>query len=145
MKKCTLPLAAFAMAAASTAFAADYYVATTGDDTNNDGLSDQTPFATIDKAITSATNASDVIHVAEGTYSTTTQWGPNLKAKLVGEGVKVPCPAALVLRGLPEVEHQREGGEQVRLRPHLRLDHLVRRRLDGRGVYLLLRCHFQQC
>ena len=87
MKKCILPLAAFAMAAATTAFAADYYVATTGDDNNNDGLSDQTPFATIDKAITSAANASDVIHVAEGTYSTTTQWGPNLKAKLVGEGL----------------------------------------------------------
>ena len=86
MKKCILPLAAFAMAAASTAFAADYYVALTGDDTNNDGLSDQTPFATIDKAITTAASSDDVIHVAAGTYSTTTQWGPNLKAKLVGTG-----------------------------------------------------------
>ena len=86
MKKCILPLAAFAMAAASTAFAADYYVATNGDDTNNDGLSAEAPFATIDKAITSAANASDVIHVAAGTYSTTTQYGPNLKAKLIGEG-----------------------------------------------------------
>ena len=86
MKKCILPLAAFAMAAASTAFAADYYVATNGDDTNNDGLSAEAPFATIDKAITSATESSDVIHVAAGTYSTTTQYGPNLKAKLIGEG-----------------------------------------------------------
>ena len=69
----------------TTAFATDYYVATTGDD-ENDGLSAATPFATIDAAITNATDASDVIHVASGTYSTTTQWGPNLKAKLVGDG-----------------------------------------------------------
>ena len=85
MKKCILPLAAFAMAAASTAFAADYYVALTGDD-NNAGTSAEAPFATIDQAITAATSSSDVIHVAAGTYSTTTQWGPNLKAKLVGTG-----------------------------------------------------------
>ena len=85
MKKCILPLAAFAMAAASTAFAADYYVALTGDD-NNAGTSAEAPFATIDQAITAAAESSDVIHVAAGTYSTTTQWGPNLKAKLVGTG-----------------------------------------------------------
>ena len=75
---------AFALAT-TAAFAADYYVATTGDD-DNDGLSAATPFATIDAAITNATEASDVIHVAAGTYSTTTQWGPNLKTKLIGEG-----------------------------------------------------------
>ena len=73
-------IGAFAVSAAAT----DYYVATTGND-SDDG-SAATPFATIDAAITNATDASDVIHVAAGTYSTTTQWGPNLKAKLIGEG-----------------------------------------------------------
>lgn len=68
----------------TVAFATDYYVATTGDD-NNDGLSAEAPFATIDAAITNAV-AGDIIYVAAGTYSTTTQWGPNLKAKLIGEG-----------------------------------------------------------
>ena len=67
----------------TAAFAADYYVATTGND-SNDG-SAATPFATIDAAITNAV-AGDIIYVAAGTYSTTTQWGPNLKAKLIGEG-----------------------------------------------------------
>ena len=86
MKKCILPLAAFAVAASTTAFATDYYVALTGDDTNNDGLSAEAPFATIDKAIATATSSEDVIHVAAGTYQTTTQWGANLKAKLVGTG-----------------------------------------------------------
>ena len=65
--------------------AADYYVATTGSD-DNDGLSAEAPFATVDKAISSATSTSDNIYVAAGTYSTTTQWGPNLKARLVGTG-----------------------------------------------------------
>ena len=77
---------AFALVSA-TAAATDYYVSAASDASdNNDGLSAESPFATIDKAITSAANASDVIHVAAGTYSTTTQYGPNLKAKLVGEG-----------------------------------------------------------
>ena len=70
--------------AAGLVRAADFYVATTGSD-ENDG-SAETPFATIDCAVTNTTAAADVIHVAAGTYSTTTQWGPNLKAKLVGEG-----------------------------------------------------------
>ena len=65
--------------------ATDYYVATTGNDAN-DGLSAETAFATVDKAITSAANDTDVIHVAAGDYWTTTQWGPNLKAKLIGTG-----------------------------------------------------------
>ena len=73
-------IGAFAVSAAAT----DYYVAMTGND-SDDG-SAATPFATIDAAITAATEASDVIHVTAGTYSTTTQWGPNLKAKLIGEG-----------------------------------------------------------
>ena len=73
----------FIGALAATAAATDYYVATTGSDANN---GTDVPFATIDKAIASATNAADVIRVAPGTYSTTTQYGPNLKAKLVGAG-----------------------------------------------------------
>ena len=68
-----------------SAFGAEYYVSPNGDDAN-DGLSSAMAFLTIDKAITAATASSDIIHVAPGTYSTTTQYGPNLKAKLVGSG-----------------------------------------------------------
>ena len=64
--------------------AADYYVATSGSD-DSDG-SEAAPLATIDKAITLATDSADTIHVAAGAYQTTTQWGPNLAARLVGEG-----------------------------------------------------------
>ena len=79
----------FAIAALSAlvsfgAMAADYYVATTGND-DNDGLSAEAPFATVDKAISSA-SVGDNIYVAAGTYSTTTQWGPNLQARLIGMG-----------------------------------------------------------
>ncbi|MBR1836758.1 MAG: PKD domain-containing protein [Kiritimatiellae bacterium] len=82
--------AAFCAAAALAAFApalraTDYYVSVDGDD-ESDGLSAEYPFATLDKAIVTATAAGDTIHVAHGTYSTTTQWGPNLVANLVGEG-----------------------------------------------------------
>ena len=77
-------LAAFA--ATAPAFAADYYVATTGDDANNTGATAESPFATIDHAIECAVDSSDVIYVAPGTYSTTTANGPTLKAKLVGTG-----------------------------------------------------------
>ncbi len=104
MKQCILPLAAFAVAASTAAFAADYYVATTGDD-NNDGTSAEAPFATIDKAIITATSSDDVIHVATGIYETAlpdyvtwdgtehsssddkvVTWGPKLRAKLIGTG-----------------------------------------------------------
>ncbi len=81
--KKALPLLALTLAAVG-AYATDYYVATTGND-SNDGSS-EAPFATIDKAISTATEATDVIHVAPGTYSTTTANGPTLKAKLVGSG-----------------------------------------------------------
>jgi len=64
-------------------FAADYYVATTGND-GNDGSSGS-PFATIDKAISTAA-AGDNIYVSAGTYSTTTEYGPNLVANLIGTG-----------------------------------------------------------
>ena len=77
----------FTGALASTAAATDYYVAPapTGSD-EKDGTSSEAPFATIDKAIITATSSDDVIHVAPGTYSTTTQWGPNLTVKLIGTG-----------------------------------------------------------
>ena len=70
--------------AAAGAYATDYYVAMTGND-GNDGSS-EAPFATIDTAISAATEASDVIYVAPGTYATTTANGPTLKANLVGTG-----------------------------------------------------------
>ena len=83
MKLSTL-LFAGAISAFGVVRAADYYVATSGSD-DSDG-SEAAPFATIDKAITLATDSADTIHVAAGTYQTTTQWGPNLAARLVGEG-----------------------------------------------------------
>ena len=87
MNKVTKRYIVFAMSAFVSfgAIATDYYVGGENASDENAGTS-AAPFATIDKAITNATESSDVIHVAAGTYSTTTQWGPNLKAKLVGEG-----------------------------------------------------------
>ena len=79
-------LAAALVCAAGTVRATDYYVGGENASDDNKGLSAEAPFATVDKAITTATASGDVIHVAPGTYSTTTQWGPNLIAKLVGEG-----------------------------------------------------------
>ena len=64
--------------------AADYYVAMGGNDDN--GGSSESPFATIDKAVSTAV-AGDNIYVEAGTYSTTTQWGPNLTANLIGTGL----------------------------------------------------------
>ena len=87
----TRPSAASFAAAAFAAFAAtvparaaNYYVSMTGND-GNDGSSAETPFATIDQAVACAT-AEDTIFVAPGDYETTTQWGPNLAARLVGTG-----------------------------------------------------------
>ena len=71
--------------AAGSVHATDYYVAATGNDTN-DGLSAENAFATVDKAISTAAEATDVIYVAAGEYATTTANGPILKAKLVGTG-----------------------------------------------------------
>lgn len=79
---------------ACAAQATDYYVSTKGKDTN-DGLSAETAFATIDKAVITVRKAGDVIHVQPGTYETTlgtydsdvnSKWGPNLCVKLIGEG-----------------------------------------------------------
>ena len=41
---------------------------------------------TLDEVIGKAANKDDVIRVAPGDYTTTTQYGPNLKAKLIGTG-----------------------------------------------------------
>ncbi len=79
-----IPFLITALFSSCAALAGEYYVSTTGSD-DNDGSS-EAPFATIDCAITNATASTDVIYVAAGTYSTTTQWGPNLKAALVGQG-----------------------------------------------------------
>ena len=73
-----------ALLCGSFAFAADYYVSTAGLDTN-DGLSTESAFATIDKAVSTAV-AGDTIYVAAGTYTTTTQYGPNLVATMIGLG-----------------------------------------------------------
>lgn len=66
------------------AHATDYFVSTSGLDTN-DGLTEETAFATVDKAITTAV-AGDTIKVAAGEYTTSTQYGPNLAASMVGLG-----------------------------------------------------------
>ena len=77
---------AFALVSA-TAAATDYYVSTDASASDaNDGLSAESPFATVDKAITSAADASDVIHVAAGTYATTTQLGPEPQVKAPRRG-----------------------------------------------------------
>ena len=82
--------------AAGLVHATDYYVGGNNASDDNDGLSAEAPFATIDKAVITATGSDDVIHVAAGTYQTglpeyvaqtdNAKWGPNLKAKLIGEG-----------------------------------------------------------
>ena len=68
----------------SPLLAATYYVSTTGNDAAA-GTSVDTAFLTVDKAISTA-KAEDEIHVESGTYTTTTEWGPNLVCKLVGLG-----------------------------------------------------------
>ena len=70
--------------AAGGVHAADYYVASDG--TYDGAPNGATVYTSLDDAIAAAGNAADVIHVEPGTYSTTTQYGPNLKAKLVGMG-----------------------------------------------------------
>ena len=59
---CGLAALAFSASSAKT-----LYVATNGDDENNDGLSAATPFATIQKAIDS-TKSCDTVEIADGTY-----------------------------------------------------------------------------
>ncbi|MBQ3341344.1 MAG: hypothetical protein IJG84_05575 [Kiritimatiellae bacterium] len=77
-------VAALSALVSFVAVAADYYVASDG---TYDGAPDgATTYTAIDDAISAATSASDNIYVEAGTYSTTTQWGPNLKARLIGMG-----------------------------------------------------------
>ncbi len=74
----------FTGALASTAAAAEYYVASDG--TYEGAPEDATVYTSLDEAIAAAGNAADVIYVAAGEYATTTANGPTLKAKLVGTG-----------------------------------------------------------
>lgn len=76
---------ACALACGVSVFATDYYVSPDGSDSGNDGLSAETAFATVDKAISAAV-AGDSIYVAAGTYTTTTRNAPEVKCALVGMG-----------------------------------------------------------
>jgi hypothetical protein len=82
---------------ASGATAADYYVATNGNDTTGTG-SEGNPWATIGKAMTSGLNAGDVIHVTTGTYresniGPTSGGTPGSPIRLVAEGEVTVTPA----------------------------------------------------
>lgn len=74
----------FTGALAASANAVDYYVASDG--TYEGAPEDAMVYTSIDEAIAAAENNTDVIYVEPGTYATTTQGGPVLKAKLVGTG-----------------------------------------------------------
>ena len=78
-------LAAALVCAAGTVRATDYYVGGEKASDSNDGTQDA-PFATIDKAIATATESSDKIYVAPGEYQTNTANGPDLKVMLIGTG-----------------------------------------------------------
>lgn len=69
---------------ANIAYGGEYFVASDG--TYEGAPEGATVYTTVDEAITAAGNNADVIYVEPGTYSTTAQWGPNLKAKLIGTG-----------------------------------------------------------
>lgn len=82
----TVRYLATALAAATallTVRATDYYVGGENASDGNDGIT--APFATIDKAVRTAT-ASDTIYVEPGEYQTNTANGPDLKGRLVGRG-----------------------------------------------------------
>ena len=57
-----------AIAFAGTTMAADFYSATTGNDTTGDGSSGA-PWATIGKGMSTGVNAGDTVHVASGSYT----------------------------------------------------------------------------
>ncbi|CAA9225652.1 MAG: GH119 / CBM9 / CBM35 [uncultured Cytophagales bacterium] len=65
-----LPLLCLLLTA--NAFATDYYVATTGNDVSNNGLSENTPYATIGKAAATA-GPGDMVYVLPGTYRETAE------------------------------------------------------------------------
>ena len=67
MSKRSVAMATCVMAGAFCAHAATWYVATNGDDENNNGQSAAAPFATIQKAINSASSF-NTVEIADGTY-----------------------------------------------------------------------------
>ena len=69
---------------ANIAYGGEYFVASDG--TYEGAPEGAVVYTTVDEAITAAENNADVIYVEPGNYSTTTKWGPNLKAKLIGTG-----------------------------------------------------------
>lgn len=83
MTRNAIPFALAALAV-GIAFAADYYVSPDGND-ENDGLSAETPFRTVDHALSLAGPATN-IYLASGTYETSTQYGPSLAGNLIGRG-----------------------------------------------------------
>ena len=88
--------AAMVAACAASLEAADFYVATTGDDANA-GTADA-PFATIAHALSQAV-APATIHVANGSYSTASTLTLNAAITVVGEsreGVKVTAASGLL-------------------------------------------------
>ena len=68
MSKRSVAMATCVMAGAFCAHAATWYVATNGDDENNNGQSAAAPFATIQKAINSASSF-NTVEIADGTPS----------------------------------------------------------------------------
>lgn len=71
MKNHQLQVCVLAFFVAGVCSAANWFVATTGSDTSNDGRTDQTPFATIQHAIDVASSG-DVVLIADGVYSIST-------------------------------------------------------------------------
>ena len=69
---------------ANIAYGGEYFVASDG--TYEGAPEGAVVYKAIDDAIAAAGSNTDVIYVKPGTYSTTAQWGPNLKAKLIGTG-----------------------------------------------------------
>ena len=67
MSKRSAAMTACVMVGAFCAHAATWYVATNGDDENNNGQSAAAPFATIQKAINSASSY-NTVEIADGTY-----------------------------------------------------------------------------
>lgn len=82
---------ACALVCGVSVFATDYYVSPDGSDSDNDGLSAEAAFATVDKAISVAV-AGDSIYVAAGTYTTTTRNAPEVKCALIGMGETCAAP-----------------------------------------------------
>lgn len=65
-------------------YSADYYAAADGSFAG--APEGAVVYSTVDEAIAAASSAGDRIYVEPGTYETSAQWGPNLKASLIGCG-----------------------------------------------------------